>query len=95
MSDKGMDTRYKQELKRAREHHGRLSDARNAECKQGMLARKGILEALAAGPRTVPELAQSLGIDPRTALWQVAALRKYNHIADGNKQGEFFTYVRK
>ena len=54
-----------------------------------------MLDTLANGPKTVPELAAEIGADARLILWQVAALRKYNEVADGPKQGDYIAYVRK
>lgn len=95
MTEKGMQDKYRQELKLARERHGKPSDARAAERKESVRVRKALLDALAGGPKTVPELASELGIDARTVLWYVAALRKYNEVADGPKQGDYIAYLRK
>lgn len=78
MTDKGMQDKYKQQLKLARERHGKPSEARNAERKESLRLRKAVLDALASGPKTVPELAAEIGADPCKVLWHVAALRKCN-----------------
>jgi len=95
MTDKGMQDKYKQQLKVARERHGKPSEARSVERKESLRLRKAVIEALAAGPKTVPELAAEIGADPRKVLWQVAALRKYNEVADGPKQGDYIAYLWK
>jgi predicted Rossmann fold nucleotide-binding protein DprA/Smf involved in DNA uptake len=95
MTDKGMQDKYKQQLKLARERHGKPSEERNAERKERMRLRKALLDALASGPKTVPELAAEVNADPRQVLWYVAALRKYNEVADGPKQGDYIAYLRK
>jgi predicted transcriptional regulator len=95
MTEKGMQEKYRQELKIARERHGKPSEARVAERKERSRVRKALLEALAQGKKTVPELAAEVGVDARTVLWHVAALRKYNEVADGPKQGDYIAYVRK
>lgn len=95
MTEKGMQEKYKRELKIARERHGKPSEAQNAERKERMRLRKAVLDALAAGPKTVPKLAAELGADARAVLWHIAALRKYNEVADGPKQGDYIAYLRK
>jgi predicted transcriptional regulator len=95
MTDKGMQEKYRQELKVARERHGKPSEASTAERKERQRVRKAVLAALESGPKTVPELAVEIGVDARAVLWHVAALRKYNEIADGPKQGDYVAYLRK
>ena len=95
MTEKAMSERYKRELQSAREQHGKPSDEQTAERKERMRLRKAVLDSLGEGPKTVPELAAELGADARLVLWQVAALRKYNEVADGPKQGDYIAYARK
>jgi predicted transcriptional regulator len=95
MTEKGMQEKYKQQLKLARERHGKPSEVRTLERKEHIRLRKALLEALGAGPKTVPELAAEIGADARTVLWHVAAMRKYNEVADGPKQGDYIAYLRK
>ncbi|HEY5961458.1 MAG TPA: hypothetical protein VIV60_33095 [Polyangiaceae bacterium] len=95
MTEKGMQEKYKQQLKLARERHGKPTEERAAERKEHLRLRKALLEALAAGPKTVPELAVEIGADARAILWHVAAMRKYNEVADGPKQGDYVAYLRK
>ena len=95
MTEKGMQEKYKRDLKIAREQHGKPSEEQNAVRKERLRLRKAVLEALASGPKTVPELAEAIGADARRVLWQVAALRKYNEVADGPKQGDYIAYARK
>lgn len=42
--------------------------------------RKRILDALAAGPRTVPELAGELGLPSRDVLWWVMGCVRYGFV---------------
>jgi hypothetical protein len=95
MTEKGMQEKYKRDVKIARERHGKPSEAHSAERKERIRLRKAVLDALANGPKTVPELAAEIGADARMVLWQVAALRKYNEVADGPKQGDYIAYLRK
>lgn len=58
-------------------------------------AQKDILEALKAGPKTVPELAAAAGLPQDLALWYVAGLRKYGRIADVPGKGDYPKYEIK
>lgn len=95
MTEKGMQEKYKRDLKLARERHGKPTEAQNHTRKEQLHLRKALLQALEVGPKTVPELASELNADARTVLWHVAALRKYNEVADGPKQGDYIAYQRK
>ncbi len=95
MTEQGMQDKYKRDLKIARERHGKHSEAQTNERKEGLRLRKALLQALEAGPKTVPQLATELGANARAVLWQIAALRKYNEVADGPKQGDYIAYQRK
>jgi len=46
------------------------------------LVRSRILDALAEGPLTVPELSAALGFPEREVMFWVMGLRKYGHIAE-------------
>lgn len=46
------------------------------------LIRSRIVDALAEGPLTVPELAAALGFPEREVMFWVMGLRKYGHVAE-------------
>ena len=46
------------------------------------LMRSRILEALAEGPLTVPELATALSFPEREVMFWMMGLRKYGHVAE-------------
>ncbi|OGR77030.1 MAG: hypothetical protein A2X32_07030 [Elusimicrobia bacterium GWC2_64_44] len=58
-------------------------------------AQRAVLDALKAGPKTVPELAAAAGLPQDQALWYVAALRKYGKIADVPGKGDYPKYELK
>jgi len=95
MTEKGMQERYKRDLKIARERHERPTEAQSIERKELLRLRKALLQALEVGPKTVPQLAAELNADARRVLWLIAALRKYNEVTDGSKQGDYIAYQRK
>ena len=58
-------------------------------------ATKAVLDALAAGPKTAPEIAAAAGLSNDKAIWYVAALRKYGRIADVPGKGDWPKYELK
>ncbi len=53
-----------------------------------------ILEALAAGPRTVPELAAALGRPANEVMFWMMGLRKYGYLTEIREPGDdaFYRY---
>jgi hypothetical protein len=46
------------------------------------LMRRPILEALAAGPLTIPEIAEAINKPTHEVVYWVMGMRKYGHIAE-------------
>jgi len=58
------------------------------------LMRRRILEALASGPLTVPEIAEAVGRPTHEVVFWVMGMRKYGHLAEikeANDEG-FYLY---
>ena len=91
MTDKGMQEKYKRDLKLARERHGKPSEAQNAERKERMRLRKAVLEALVAGPKTVPELAAEIGADARECRGSANGSGRLEEIATGESVGHRYS----
>ncbi|MGD9212404.1 MAG: hypothetical protein PVI90_16605 [Desulfobacteraceae bacterium] len=43
-------------------------------------------------PKTIPEIAQATGMESAQVLLFVSALKKYGEVAEGVKDGDYFTY---
>jgi hypothetical protein len=56
---------------------------------------KAIRAALAAGPRTVPQLAAECGFDPPKAMWHVMALRRDGEVVDDAERDGYVLYRLK
>ncbi|MEJ5347664.1 MAG: hypothetical protein WHS46_03125 [Desulfosoma sp.] len=52
-----------------------------------------MLKTLGEGPKTVPELAEAVGLSPQEAFWWIASLKKYGMVGEGEKRGFYDTYV--
>jgi predicted Rossmann fold nucleotide-binding protein DprA/Smf involved in DNA uptake len=46
------------------------------------IMRRRILNALEAGPLTVPQIAEAIGCPPHEAMVWVMGMRKYGHVAE-------------
>jgi len=56
--------------------------------------RERILGALREGPKTVPEIAEALGIEKREAMWWVMGCWRYGYLAPEEKATDegYFRY---
>jgi predicted transcriptional regulator len=68
-----------------------IARARNS-IKANNKTLKSIREQIAEEPKTVPEIAQALGLDTAKVLLFVSALKKYGEVAEGPKEGDYFKY---
>jgi hypothetical protein len=85
----------RQRLKQAKERRGAVPAALLDLIKENNRAQKAILETLAEGPLSVPEIAEKTALPSETVFWQINALRKYNKIHDVKKSGDYFTYGKR
>jgi predicted transcriptional regulator len=76
-----------------KERRGPVSPELLESVRQNNSARAAIKKALAAGPLTVPEIAESACISPRTILWTVTAMRKYGSIVEDSTDGSYPRYA--
>lgn len=51
-----------------------------------------IREAIAEAPKTIPEIADALGMDTAVVLLFVSGLKKYGEVTEGDKDGDYFKY---
>ncbi len=58
------------------------------------LMRRPILEALADGPLTIPQIAEAIGKPRHEVVYWVMGLRKYGHITEIKEADDdvFYTY---
>ncbi|HYA02998.1 MAG TPA: winged helix-turn-helix domain-containing protein [Syntrophobacteria bacterium] len=82
----------KDRLKSLREERRHLIQGAAARMKEQKKAIQAIQEKLSAGPQTVPEIAQGIGLPASKVLWFVAAMKKYGQIMEGEKDGSYFRY---
>ncbi len=86
---------WREDLKVFRERMGGLTEAKKAMTKDQRDTTKAILDALKAGPRTVPELSGDTKIPSEKVLWYVMALKRYGKVAEAGLAGDYYRYERK
>ena len=81
-----------QALKELREaRRDTIEKARNTIKTQNRDIKK-IREQLQSGAKTVPEIASAVQMSPSRVLQYVAGLKNYGLLAEGAKDGDYFTY---
>jgi predicted Rossmann fold nucleotide-binding protein DprA/Smf involved in DNA uptake len=60
-----------------------------------MAMRRHLLAALEDGPRTVPEIAETMGQPPHEVMFWVMAARRYGLVRESSQPNEqdYFTYA--
>ncbi|MBZ4659915.1 MAG: hypothetical protein JG766_1838 [Desulfacinum sp.] len=86
---KGAEREEMKALRAARKETIRRVSAQVKEQKKIIASITGELKK---GPRTVPEIADAVGLLPREVLWWIASLKKYGVVLEGEKQGAYFAY---
>jgi predicted transcriptional regulator len=61
--------------------------------RQNNAAKSATKKALAAGPLTVPEIANASGLPTKTILWTVTAMRKYGSVVEHSTDGSYVRYA--
>jgi hypothetical protein len=79
-------------LKKLREERGAAVDEVTRRNKERQAARKQVHAVLAAGPATVPAIAEACGLPTKDVLWHVAAMRKYGTLVETGTDGDYCTY---
>ncbi len=76
-----------------KERHGPASEELLAWVKESARRKSAIRKALAAGPLTVPQVAEAVAISPADALWLLTAMRKYGLVAEHSVEGDYVRYA--
>ncbi|UCF01517.1 MAG: winged helix-turn-helix domain-containing protein [Deltaproteobacteria bacterium] len=85
-------TQKKEAMKKLRESRKHIIKATSARVKENRKAVKVIKEQLQDGAKTIPEIAEAIGLASAEVLWFVATLKKYGEIVEGDKDGGYFRY---
>lgn len=83
----------KDTLKQLREARKAWIDSAKGSIKTQSASIKAIRTQLDAGAKTVPQIAAAAGLEAAHVLLFVAGLRKYGVVAEGAKNGDYYTYL--
>jgi hypothetical protein len=78
-----------------RERRGGMSKELKEYFNAQQRVKKAIRAALAAGPKTVPQIASESGTPASDILWHLMAMRRYGEIVDGVEQDGYVLYRLK
>lgn len=92
MSDKQAAKERTKALKLLRQEHQETVDRTQASLKEQQAIRKQLRQAMAGGPKTVPQIAQACGLPSHQVLWQVTAMKKYDLVVETGMDGEYYQY---
>jgi hypothetical protein len=95
MSDQNRETLSRGEtLKRLREAHGATVERTQTLLREQKQMQNAICQFIRDTPKTVPEIAETIGKPAHEVLWFVAALKKYGIIVEAGMCGDYPLYQR-
>ena len=92
MSDKQAAKERTKALRRLRQEHQVTVDRTQETLKQQQAIRKQLRQAMAGGPKTVPQIAQACGLPSHQVLWHITAMKKYDLVVETGMDGEYYQY---
>jgi predicted Rossmann fold nucleotide-binding protein DprA/Smf involved in DNA uptake len=93
MSSREAARQRTERLKELREQHRETVARTQAQLKAQQEFRRQLCQALRAGPKTVPDLAQATGLPADQVLWHITAMKKYGQAAETGQCGEYYLYA--
>ncbi len=92
MGEKKKQTTATTDMKKLRRERKKFIDGARERIKKQNKMIKALKEALADGAKTIPELAEIMGLKTDTVLIYVSTLKRYGVIGEGPKDGDYFKY---
>ncbi len=92
MSEEKKDCNATMDLKGLRQERKESIDRSREAIREQSRIIKAIRQALSEGGKTIPDLAEGVGMDTETVLIYVSTLKKYGVIGEGSKDGSYFKY---
>lgn len=78
-----------------RERRGGIPKELVALNREQTRTRKKLTEALKAGPKTVPEIADATDIPTHEAFWYLMGMKKYGKVVEGEERDGYYEYALK
>jgi predicted transcriptional regulator len=92
MSTKEDAKKRTETLKRLRQEHEQTVKRTQELLREQNSIRKQIRQAMADGPKTVPEVTAATQLPGEVVMWHITAMKKYNLIAEIGMSGSFYQY---
>ena len=81
-------------LKRLREQHAESVKRTQALLKEQKRVHKEICQIMRDTPKTVPEVAEAVGMPAHEVLWYIASFKKYGLIVENGMCGDYPLYQK-
>jgi len=92
MSKTEENTDHKAAMKALRQERKAWIKAAAAKVKEHNSALRAIRTQLKDTPRTVPEIAEGVGLSTSKVMWYVASMKKFGEILEGDQDDSYFRY---
>ena len=76
-----------------KQRQGPASDELLGYVKATNKRKAAVKKALKEGPLTVPQVAETTGLEPRDVLWTLTAMRKYGQAVEDGVDGDYPRYA--
>jgi diadenosine tetraphosphate (Ap4A) HIT family hydrolase len=93
MTDRSAAKERTARLKALRETHQETVERTQTMLKEQQAIRKTLRAAMAAGARTIPQIATQSGLPSEQVLWHVMAMKKYDLVREVGKDGDYYEYA--
>jgi len=94
MSQREVAKKRTEMLKRLRAERPETVERTQALLKEQKTIQNQICQAIREKPKTVPEVAEAVGMPTHEVLWHLTALKKYDVVAEAGMCGEYVLYRR-
>jgi len=81
-------------LKRLRAQHAETVERTQALLKEQKRVQKEICQVMRESPKTVPEIAEAVGMPTNEVLWYVASFKKYGLVLENGMCGDYPLYQK-
>ena len=92
MSDKEAARQRTEMLKRLRAEHAESVERTQALLKEQKQIQKLICQSIREQAKTVPEIAEQVGLPTHQVLWYLTAYKKYDLVVEDGMCGEYVLY---
>jgi predicted transcriptional regulator len=93
MTDREKAKQRTQMLKELREEHKDTVASTQEWLKSQKKIYRDINKVIKHEAKTVPEIAEAVGLETHVVLWNLTALKKYGNVSEAGMSGEYFLYT--